>query len=62
MSTLIAPDVIIGCRHDGITVADLNDNLRAGCGLAGIVTGRIQPCIDVISLISVSHCVTLHII
>jgi hypothetical protein len=52
VSALIAPNVIICCRHDGITAANLNDNAVTGANLARIVAGGIQSSHCVISLVS----------
>jgi hypothetical protein len=39
--TLIAPNVIICCCHDGIAAAYLDNNVCTGCGLARVVTGAV---------------------
>lgn len=52
VSALIAPNIIICCRHDGITAANLNDNAVTGANLARIVAGGIQSSHCVISLVS----------
>jgi hypothetical protein len=52
VSALIAPNVIICCRHDGITAANLNDNAVTGANFARIVAGGIQSSHCVISLVS----------